>query len=250
MTLQRLLSYTRKAIDEYELIQEGDRIAVGISGGKDSLTLLYALSGLRKFYPKKYELIALTVHLGIEEMDFSCVERLCAELDVPYYVVNTQINEIVFNIRKESNPCALCAKLRKGAFNTKALELGCNKIAYAHHRDDVNETFVMSLLYEGRIHTFSPKSYLDKTGLTLIRPLLFVPEEDIIGFLHKYNLPVVKNRCPADGITKRHETKELLKQLNQKAPGLHERLFSAILNGNMPDWPARITNPRRQNRDC
>ena len=236
MTLERLLSYTRKAVDEYGLIDDGDKIAIGISGGKDSLTLLYALSKLRNFYPKKFDVYAITVKLGINGMDFSAVEALCKKLDVPYYIIDTQINDIVFNIRQESNPCALCAKLRKGAFNNKALELGCNKIAYAHHRDDVNETFLMSLIYEGRIHTFSPMTHLDKTNLTLIRPLLLTPEADIIGFSKKYELPVVKNLCPADGITKRHEAKELIKQINSQAPGFHIRLFSAIKNGNLEDW--------------
>lgn len=246
MTLQRLLSYTRKAVDEYGLIDDGDKIAVGISGGKDSLTLLYALSELRKFYPKKFEVYALTVHLGIEGMDFSEIRQLCDKLCVPYYIIETEINDIVFNIRKEANPCALCAKLRKGAFNNKALELGCNKIAYAHHREDVNETFMMSLIYEGRIHTFSPMSHLDRTNLTLIRPLLFVPEADVIGFAKKYKLPVVKNLCPADGVTKRQETKELIKQINSEAPGFHTRLFSAIANGNMDDWPERTMHTREK----
>lgn len=246
MTLQRLLSYTRKAVDEYGLIDDGDKIAVGISGGKDSLTLLYALSELRKFYPKKFEVYALTVHLGIEGMDFSEIGKLCDKLEVPYYIIETEINDIVFNIRKEVNPCALCAKLRKGAFNNKALELGCNKIAYAHHRDDVNETFMMSLIYEGRIHTFSPMSHLDRTNLTLIRPLLFAPEADVIGFAKKYELPVVKNLCPADGVTKRQETKELIKQINSEAPGFHTRLFSAIANGNVDDWPERTMHTREK----
>lgn len=246
MTLQRLLSYTRKAVDEYGLIDDGDKIAVGISGGKDSLTLLYALSELRKFYPKKFEVYALTVHLGIEGMDFSEIGKLCDKLEVPYYIIETEINDIVFNIRKEDNPCALCAKLRKGAFNNKALELGCNKIAYAHHRDDVNETFMMSLIYEGRIHTFSPMSHLDRTNLTLIRPLLFAPEADVIGFAKKYELPVVKNLCPADGVTKRQETKELIKQINSEAPGFHTRLFSAIANGNVDDWPERTMHTREK----
>ncbi len=246
MTLQRLLSYTRKAVDEYALIDDGDKIAVGISGGKDSLTLLYALSELRKFYPKKFEVYALTVHLGIEGMDFSEIGKLCDKLEVPYYIIETEINDIVFNIRKEANPCALCAKLRKGAFNNKALELGCNKIAYAHHRDDVNETFMMSLIYEGRIHTFSPMSHLDRTNLTLIRPLLFAPEADVIGFAKRYKLPVVKNLCPADGVTKRQETKELIKQINSEAPGFHTRLFSAIANGNVDDWPERTMHTREK----
>ena len=246
MTLQRLLSYTRKAVDEYALIDDGDKIAVGISGGKDSLTLLYALSELRKFYPKKFEVYALTVHLGIEGMDFSEIGKLCDKLEVPYYIIETEINDIVFNIRKEANPCALCAKLRKGAFNNKALELGCNKIAYAHHRDDVNETFMMSLIYEGRIHTFSPMSHLDRTNLTLIRPLLFAPEAEVIGFAKRYKLPVVKNLCPADGVTKRQETKELIKQINSEAPGFHTRLFSAIANGNVDDWPERTMHTREK----
>ena len=246
MTLQRLLSYTRKAVDEYALIDDGDKIAVGISGGKDSLTLLYALSELRKFYPKKFEVYALTVHLGIEGMDFSEIGKLCDKLEVPYYIIETEINDIVFNIRKEANPCALCAKLRKGAFNNKALELGCNKIAYAHHRDDVNETFMMSLIYEGRIHTFSPMSHLDRTNLTLIRPLLFAPEADVIGFAKRYKLPVVKNLCPADGVTKRQETNELIKQINSEAPGFHTRLFSAIANGNVDDWPERTMHTREK----
>lgn len=249
MTLQRLLSYVRKAVDEYGLIENGDKIAVGISGGKDSLTLLYALSELRKFYPKEFEVCAITVHLGIAGMDFSNVAELCEKLDVPYYIVDTEINDIVFNVRKESNPCALCAKLRKGAFNNKALELGCNKIAYAHHRDDVNETFMMSLIYEGRIHTFSPMSHLDKTNLTLIRPLIFAPEADIIGFAKKYKLPVVKNLCPADGVTKREETKELIKKINDEAHGFHTRLFSAIVNGKLEDWPSRNEHTRGKKAD-
>lgn len=248
MTLQRLLSYTRKAVDEYSLINEGDKIAIGISGGKDSLALLYALSGLRRFYPKSFEICAITVHLGIKEMDFTEVAKLCEELDVPYYIVETDINDIVFNIRKEPNPCALCAKLRKGALNTKALELGCNKIAYAHHRDDFNETFMMSLIYEGRINTFSPMTYLDQTGLTLIRPLLFVPEAEIIGFKNKYNLPVVKNFCPADGVTKREETKQLVASINSETPGFHERLFGAILRGDIKGWPPRDESANIRNK--
>lgn len=239
MTLQKLLSYTRKAVDEYSLISEGDKIAIGISGGKDSLALLYALAGLRRFYPKKFDICAITVHLGIKEMDFTPVKELCKELDVEYHIVETEINDIVFNIRKETNPCALCANLRKGALNTKALELGCNKIAYAHHRDDFNETFLMSLIYEGRINTFSPMVYLDKTQLTLIRPLIFVPEAEIIGFKNKYDLPVIKNLCPADGVTKREETKQLINSINQEAPGFHERLFGAILRGEIKGWPPR-----------
>lgn len=244
MKLQLLLSQTRKAVDEYGLIEEGDKIAVGISGGKDSLTLLYALAGLRRFYPKKFEIEAITVDLGIKGMDFTPIKELCKELDVNYTVIPTQINEIVFDIRKEENPCALCAKLRKGAFNDATKKLGCNKVAYAHHKDDIIETFMMSLIFEGRIHTFSPKTYLDRTDLTVIRPLMFVDEANVIGFKNKYDIPVVKNLCPADGFTKREEIKQLIRQLNHQYPGFREKAFTAILNGNLEGWPVRIPRKR------
>ena len=201
MKLQQLLSYTRKALDDYHMIEEGDKIAIGISGGKDSLTLLYALSGLKRFYPKKYEIEAITVDMGFKELDFSAVAQLCKELDTNYTVVESEIAEIVFEHRKESNPCSLCAKMRKGAFNAKAKELGCNKEAYAHHYDDVIETLLMSLIYEGRIHCFSPATYLDRSDITLIRPMIYVEESDIIKFNKAYQLPVVKNPCPVDGHT-------------------------------------------------
>lgn len=244
MELQRLLSYTRKAVDDYSMIKSGDKIAVGISGGKDSLTLLYALHGLRRFYPNNFEIEAVTVNAGIEGMDFSPISRLCDELDVNYTVIDTDIYDIVYNIRRESNPCALCAKLRKGAFNKKAAELGCNKIAYAHHKDDVIETFMMSLLLEGRVHTFSPVTYLERSGLTLIRPLIYVNEADVIGFRNIYNLPVVKNLCPADGETRREYAKNLIKSLNKDLPGTHDRIFTAILNGTFDGWDERIAHKR------
>ncbi len=240
MELQRLLSQTRKAIDEYSMIKDGDKIAVGISGGKDSLTLLYALQGLRRFYPARFDIEAITVSAGIDGMDFTPVQELCNELNVNYTIINTDIYDIVYNIRKETNPCALCAKLRKGAFNDKAKELGCNKIAYAHHKDDVIETLLMSLFLEGRVLTFSPITYLDRTGLTLIRPLIYIDEADVIGFKNKYNLPVVKNLCPADGETKREYAKQLLKNLNKDIPGVRERIFTAILNGGFDGWDKRI----------
>ena len=203
MKLQKLLSYTRRAVDSYEMIDDGDKIAVGISGGKDSLTLLYALAELRRFYPKKFDLIAITVNLGFDNFDTTKIEQLCKELDVPYYIVGTEIYDIVFNVRKEKNPCSLCAKMRKGALNQKLNDLGCNKIAYAHHKDDFIETFLMSLLYEGRIHTFSPKTYLDKSELMVIRPLMYINEGEIISFNNYMQLPVIKSPCPADGYTKR-----------------------------------------------
>ncbi|HHU74019.1 MAG TPA: tRNA 2-thiocytidine biosynthesis protein TtcA [Clostridiales bacterium] len=236
MKLQQLLSYTRKAVDDYQMIQDGDRIAIGISGGKDSLTLLYALSNLRRFYPKKYELEAITVSMGYEEMDFSAVAALCKELNVNFTMVDTQIAEILFEHRKESNPCSLCAKMRKGAFNSKAKELACNKKAYAHHYDDVIETMIMSLIYEGRFHCFAPVTYLDRSDITLIRPLIYVEEEEIKKFQNRYSLPVVKNPCPVDGYTKREYAKQLIKQLQSESPGLRERLFHAIQTGNIKGW--------------
>jgi len=240
MKLQQLLSYTRKAVDEYQMIEDGDHIAVGISGGKDSLTLLYALQGLKRFYPKKFELSAITVDLGYEKFDTEPLKALCDELSVPYKVVKTDIAHILFKERKESNPCSLCAKMRKGALNDAVKEMGCNKVAYAHHKDDIIETMLLSLIFEGRFHSFSPKTYLDRMDLTVIRPMMYVDEMDVIGFQHKYNLPVAKSRCPIDGFTKREYAKDLVKQLNLEHPGARNRMFTAILNGNISGWPERI----------
>lgn len=240
MKLQKLLSYTRRAVDDYAMIEEGDRIAIGISGGKDSLTLLYALHGLRRFYPHHFDLEAITVDLGYETFHTEPIQELCKELGIPYTVVKTEIKTIVFDIRKEENPCSLCATLRKGAFNNKASELGCNKIAYAHHKDDLVETMLLSLIYEGRFHSFSPKTHLDRKEMTVIRPLMYVNEADIIGFMHKQNLPVCKNPCPADGHTQREEIKQLLRSLNTRFPGCKNRMFTAICNGDLSDWPQKV----------
>lgn len=236
MKLQRLMSVARKAIDDYEMIQEGDKIAIGISGGKDSLALLYALHGLQQFYPKKFEVVAISVHLGYEDMDFTPVQELCDSLNVDFHLVRTDIGNIVFKMRKEDSPCSLCSKMRKGALNDKAKELGCNKVAYGHHKDDVVETMMLSLIYEGRFHSFAPVTYLDRMDLTLIRPLLYLKEADIIGFQHKYELPVVKNLCSVDGHTKREYVKNLLADMNMTAPGVKQRMFSAISNGNLRGW--------------
>ena len=231
MTLHRVMSYVRKAVDTYQMIADGDKIAVGISGGKDSLTLLYALSEMRRFYPNLYELYAVTVDLGFGNLNLNEVEKLCSQLNVPYKIISTDIAEVVFHKRQEANPCSLCAKMRKGALNNTLKEMGCNKVAYAHHKDDVIETMLMSLIYEGRIHTFSPVTYLDRTDLTVIRPLIYMSEADVIGFTRKYQLPVVKSPCPADGHTKREYVKQLLHQLNLENPGVKERMFAAIENG-------------------
>ena len=236
MKLQQVMSRVRKAVDDYQMIEEGDRIAVGISGGKDSLTLLYALHGLMRFYPKKFELHAVTVDLGFDNLNLEQIRELCAKLEVPYTIVKTDIAQIIFEERKEENPCSLCAKMRKGALNQAIREAGCNKVAYAHHKDDVIETLLMSLIFEGRIHTFSPVTYLDRMNLTVIRPLMYMDEVDVIGFVHKYNVPVVKSPCPADGNTRREYVKDLLRSINLETPGVKERMFTAITNSGIRGW--------------
>lgn len=236
MDLQKLYSYTRRAFEQYNMIEDNDKIAIGVSGGKDSLTLLYALHGLKRFYPKKFDIVAISIDLGFGIQNFDEIKALCDDLSVPLHIVPTEINQIVFVDRKETNPCSLCAKMRKGALNSKAIELGCNKIAYGHHKDDIVETMMLSLIYEGRFHSFAPITYLDRTDLYVIRPLMFISEADIIGFKNKMNLPVAKNPCPADGYTKREYVKNLLKQLNTENPGVKERMFAAITNGLDDKW--------------
>lgn len=235
MKLQRLYSLTRQAMEAYQMIEAGDRIAIGISGGKDSLTLLYALSGLRKFYPKPFTLEAIIVNLGFSGMDFSSVVELCEKLSVPCHMVDTQISDIVFQKRKEKNPCSLCATLRKGALNDKALSLGMNKIAYAHHQDDAIETLLMSLIYEGRFSCFLPVTYLDKTGLVVIRPMIYLSEADVIGFQRAYALPVVENSCPMDKNSKRESVKRMIRDWNLETPGVKQRLFSALVSCRFDD---------------
>lgn len=235
MKLQQLYSYTRKAIDDYHMIDEGDHIAVGISGGKDSLAMLYALNGLKRFYPVSFSLTAVTVDLGFENLNLDRITALCAELGVPYHIVKTDIGRIIFEDRKESSPCALCAKMRKGALNQAMKELGCGKVAYAHHKDDVVETMLLSLIFEGRFHSFAPVTYLDRMDMTVIRPLIYVQEADVIGFVNKYDIPVVKSPCPADGHTKREYVHLLLQQLNRENPGVKERMFHAVQDM-VPAW--------------
>lgn len=236
MEIQRVLSLVRKAVDDYEMINDGDKISVGISGGKDSLTLLKALSHLKKFYPKKFDLFAVTVDLGFNNLKLDKIKVFCKELDVEYIIVKTDIAQIVFEERKESNPCSLCAKMRKGALNNALKERNINKVAYAHHKDDVIDTMMMSLIYEGRFHTFSPVTYLDKTDLYVIRPLIYMNEADVIGFVNKYDIPVVKSPCPVDKTTKREYVKNLVKQINRENPGVKERMFTAIKDSNINGW--------------
>lgn len=242
MKLQQLYSLVRKAIDDYQMIDEGDKIAVGISGGKDSLTMLYALHGLMRFYPKKFQIHAVTVDLGFGNLNLDEIKKLCQSMNIEYTIVKTDIAQVIFEERAESNPCSLCAKMRKGALNQAIKETGCNKVAYAHHKDDVVETMLMSLIYEGRIHTFSPVTYLDRMDLTVIRPLIYMNEADVIGFVNKYDVPVVKSPCPADGHTKREYIKNLLRGINLETPGVKERMFTAIRNSNVKGWSDSLGN--------
>lgn len=236
MKLQQVYSLTRKAIDDYHMISPHDKIAVGISGGKDSLTLLYAMQGLRRFYPIPFELCAVTVDLGFDNLNLDKIKELCTSLDIEYHIIQTDIAKIVFDDRKETNPCSLCAKMRKGALNDAMKAAGCNKVAYAHHKDDVVETMMMSLIYEGRFHTFRPVTYLDRTDITVIRPLIYMNEADVIGFVHKHDVPVVKSPCPADGHTKREYIKGLIREINRETPGVKDRMFTAIQSGELEGW--------------
>ncbi len=236
MTIQKLYSYARQCIQQFDLISEGDKIALGISGGKDSIALLYALSGLRKFYPEKFEIIAVTADLGFGEFDLSPIKKLCAELDVEYHVMKTDIAMILKEKVKKGTYCSMCAKLRKGAINNFAREHGCNKVAYAHHQDDMIETMMLSLIYEGQFFTFAPKTCYKESGITVIRPLINVPENDIIGFRNKYSIPCVKNPCPNDGTTRREYVKKLIAQMNRDNRGVKAKMYNAILKGKIYEW--------------
>ena len=236
--MKRILSYTRRAVDDYEMIHEGDRIAVGISAGKDSLTLLHALAGLRRFYPKKFELVAITVDMGFEGMDFTPIRELCERLDVPYIIAKTEISRIIFDVRKEKNPCSLCAKMRRGALHNAAKEAGCNVVALGHHFDDVVETFMLNLFYEGRLGCFQPVTYLSRKDITVIRPMIYMPEKDVRYFANRVELPVVKSTCPADGNTERESMKQLLHTLERENKGLRYRIFGALQRGNIDGFKA------------
>ncbi len=236
MKQKHLLSYVRRAIDDYNMIESGDKIAIGISGGKDSLILALALSYLRKFYPKSFEIIGIIVDLGFDDFDLTHVKQFFKEIDVPLYIEETQIADIIFKERQESNPCSLCSKMRKGALYDVASRLGYNKVALGHNMDDINETLLMSLFYGGTIHTMAPVNYMDKVNLNIIRPLIYVPEGDIRGFVNKNNLPVVKSPCPADGNTTRESTKQLIKSLKNDIPRISEHLFGAVQRSTIDGW--------------
>ena len=242
--MKRLLSFIRRAVDDYGMIEEGDKIAVGVSGGKDSLVLLETLAQMRLVYPKKYEVVAITVDIGLPGMDFSPVEEFCKKIGVEYVVTKTDIAKIVFDVRKESNPCSLCAKMRRGSLHAAAVEAGCNKVALGHHYDDAVETFMMNLFFEGRLGCFSPVSYLSNRKITLIRPMIYAKEKEVIYFANKRSLPVVTSTCPEDHATERENMKNLLTELEKNNKGLKHRIFNAMcraeidgykLTGKYPD---------------
>ena len=226
--IRHILSYLRRAVDDYAMIEEGDKIAVGLSGGKDSLVMLCALAALRRFYPKKFELCAITLSMGFESVDYTPLEELCRGLEVPFILQKTELAHVIFDVRKEKNPCSLCAKMRRGMLHDAALEAGCNKVALGHHFDDVVETFMLNLFHEGRLGAFLPVTYLSRKNITVIRPLFYVPEKEIRYFSSKNQLPVITNPCPADGHTQRETVKQLLSELDRKHKGLKHRIFLAM----------------------
>ncbi|WP_343253421.1 tRNA 2-thiocytidine biosynthesis TtcA family protein [Ligaoa zhengdingensis] len=236
--MQKMIGYMRKAIADYNMVQDGDRVAVGVSGGKDSVTLLCGLARLRSILPVRYKLTAITLDPGFGgvQTDYSAIEALCAQMGVPYVVKRTGIGEVVFDQRSESNPCSLCARMRRGALHDAAKEAGCNKVALGHHYDDAVETFMMNLFNEGRIGCFQPVTYLSRKDLTMIRPMIFAPEKEILSAVRRCALPVVKSKCPADGYTERTRMKEYLTELERERPGLRKRLFGAMQRGHVSGW--------------
>ena len=238
--MEKILSLTRRCVEDYGMIRPGDRVAVGVSGGKDSLVLLLALARLREFYPVPFTVEAITLDMGAAEgrprMDFSPIAALCRELEVPYTILDSEIQHIIFDLRREKNPCSMCAKMRRGALHGVLQERGLTKIALGHHYDDAVETFFLSLIFEGRLSCFQPVTYLDRTGITQIRPLLYCGEQLIRHTAQRLDLPVVENPCPADGNTKRQEIKELVYELQGRYPGLKARAFGAMQRLPLPEW--------------
>ena len=233
--MQKLIGLVRRCVEDYDMIAPGDRIAVGVSGGKDSLALLVFLAELRRYHSAPFTLEAISVDLGFG-MDYSGIRALCEKLDVPFTLVPTQISQVVFEHRKESNPCSLCAKMRRGALNQALVDRGLNKLALGHHYDDAVETFVMNLLFEGRIGCFQPVTDLDRMGVVQIRPMLYLHEKTVDNFVRKMELPVVENRCPIDKSTKREEVKQLVFDLSKTYPDLKERVFGAMQRLPLPEW--------------
>lgn len=233
--MQRILSHMRKAIEEYNMIEEGDKIAVALSGGKDSISLLMALKRLQRFYPVKFELIAVSINPGFEFFNKEFLEKTCKDIDVPLFIEDTNIKEIVFDVRKEKNPCSLCANFRRGALNSVAIRENCNKIALGHNEDDVLETFLLNLLYTGSINTFAPVSFMDRSNITLIRPLIYTPEKYIKKFVRKNEIEVMPKSCPMDGFSKREDMKKMITDLQVDIPHIRANLYGAIKR-NINTW--------------
>ena len=233
--MQHLMGLVRRCIDDYQMISPGDKIAIGVSGGKDSMVLLRLLAALRDYYPAPFELSAITIDMGFG-MDFTPVEELCSSLNVPFHRVQTEISKIIFEYRKEKNPCSMCSKMRRGALNQALLDQGFTKVALGHHYDDAVETFMMSLIFEGRLSCFQPVTFLDRTGVTQIRPLLYLTENMVRRFAEEQNLPIVQNRCPADKNTKREEIKNLIASLKETYPDIKDRVFGAMQRLPLPEW--------------
>ena len=234
--MQKILSYIRKAVDDYNMIDDGDKIAVGLSGGKDSITLLMGLKNLQRFYDKKFEVIAISINPGFEFFSSEFLKKVCEDIGVQYVEEPSHIKEIVFDIRKEKNPCSLCANLRRGILNSTAIREGCNKIALGHNEDDVLETFFLNLLYGGNINTFAPTSYMDRSKITLIRPLIYAPEKSIKTFVKKNNIKVMPKCCPMDGNSKREDIKKLIWEFQKEIPNVKANIYGAIKRGNINGW--------------
>ncbi len=236
--MQELLGQLRKAVDDYDMIDEGDRILVAVSGGKDSVMLLVLLAKLREFYPKKFDILGVTLdsHADGSSGDYSPIHELANRYNFEYRVVPTNIADVVFNIRKESSPCSLCARMRRGILHDIAVAEGCKKVALGHHADDAMHTLVMNLFYEGRIGCFSPKTYLSRKDLYVIRPLVYSPERNIINTVKKYSLPVVKSTCPVDKITSRARTRAYLDELERSLPGVKKRIYGALKKSRVGGW--------------
>ena len=245
--MQKLMGLLRRCIEDYNMIEAGETVAVGVSGGKDSLVLLQLLAGLREYTDKPFSVEAVTIDMGLG-MDYSGVAAMCERLNVPYHLVKTEIGPIIFDYRKEKNPCSMCSKMRRGALNQAILDRGIRKIALGHHYDDAVETFMLSLLYEGRISCFQPVTDLDRTGVIQIRPMLYIHEKTVDNFASRMELPVVENRCPADKNTKREEIKQLVYELSARYPDLKERVFGAMQRLPLPEWEpkGRYKRPREQ----
>lgn len=234
--LNSFTSIVRKGVDDFHMIENGDRIAVGVSGGKDSLVLLRSLAHLRTYYPQKFELEAITIELGYDSMDYSPIVNLCEHINVPYTCIKTDIREVVFDVRQEANPCSLCAKMRRGALNDTLKARGLNKLALGHHMDDAIETFMMSLIFEGRVNCFKPVTYMSRADVHQIRPMIYVDEARISDVCHKLGLPIVKNACPADKDSKRREIKELIANLEKDYPDIKSKIFGAIKRSPLEGW--------------